>query len=237
MLFQFDTSFVRRLNGAPVSKPVRPLLALVCMTVLALMVWPSLVQAEPLSAKQVADLAKGKQTAGAVCMACHAADGNSPLPTNPILAAQHPEYLAKQLHNFRIKQGATAAERNNPIMAGFAAILSEEDIRNVSAFYAAQKITPASPKRKELLELGRQIYRAGAMDRGLPACIGCHSPNGAGMNAQYPRLAGQHPEYTEATLNAFRIGERANSAQMMTIASRMSEREIAAVAEYIASLR
>jgi cytochrome c553 len=187
--------------------------------------------------KPAVDLAKGKASAATVCAACHMPDGNSVIPQNPILAGQHAAYLEKQLHNFKIKAGAKEPERNNAIMLGFASILSEEDIRNVSAFYASQKPSSVSPKRKELIALGEKIYRAGALDKGLPACAGCHSPNAAGIPAQYPRLAGQHPEYTESQLNAFRLGQRKNSAQMTTIAAKMSEAEIAAVSEYIASLR
>jgi cytochrome c553 len=237
MPFQFDMSSPsRRDTIAPRSRLMfSALLTGALLTCMSLIIGAA--QAADPAAKKVVNLARGKEIAGTLCVACHAADGNSVLATNPILAAQHPEYLAKQLHNFKIKEGATAAERNNAIMAGFASLLTPEDIQNVAAFYAAQKISPAAAKRPELLELGQKIYRAGAPERGLAACVGCHSPNGAGIPAQYPRLAGQHPEYTESTLNAFRRGERANSAQMMTIASKMSEREIAAVAEYIASLR
>jgi cytochrome c553 len=183
------------------------------------------------------DPAKGRQIAEQVCAACHAVDGNSGSPANPKIAAQHPEYLYKQLVDFKVKEGAEKANRANAIMAGFAAMLSDVDMRNVSAWYAAQPLKPAAAKNKDYVELGQRIYRAGIPEKGVPACSGCHSPNGAGMPAQYPRLHGQYPEYTEAQLVAFRQGERLNSAQMSAIADRMSDREIKAVSDYIAGLR
>ncbi len=183
------------------------------------------------------DLNKGKEIAGAVCAACHAADGNSNAVANPKLAAQHPEYLAKQLHNFKIKKGATAAERANPIMAGFAAALTDADINNVAAYYASQKLKPSAAKDKDLSELGKKIYRGGLAEKNIPACAGCHGPSGAGLPAQYPRLGGQWADYTEAQLVAWRQGVRKNNSQMATISARMSDLEIKAVADYIAGLR
>jgi cbb3-type cytochrome c oxidase subunit III len=184
-----------------------------------------------------ADIAKGQALAGQVCAACHAADGNSVISANPILAGQHAGYLSKQLHNFKVKPGASQAERVNAVMAGFAATLSEDDIRNISAFYAAQRISPAVPSDKDLIARGQQIYRAGIPAKGVPACAGCHSPNGAGIPAQYPRLSGQHADYTASTLTAFRSKERGNSGQMMAIAAGLSDGDIRAVAEYVAGLR
>jgi len=129
------------------------------------------------------DPAQGRKTAETVCAACHGADGNSSTPANPNLAGQHYDYLYKQLANFKVKEGAKQAERANAVMAGFAAMLSEADMRNVSAWYASQKLKPAAAKNKDLVELGQKIYRAGIADKGVPACSGCHSPNGAGMPA------------------------------------------------------
>jgi cytochrome c553 len=192
--------------------------------------------AAPAAAPQV-DLKKGAEIAGQVCAACHAADGNSNIAENPILAGQHAGYLAKQLHNFQVRNGATKAERENAIMAGFAAMLSADDIRNVSAFYASQPAKGAYAANKDLLAKGQQIYRAGIPARGVPACVGCHAPNGAGIPIQYPKLSGQHAAYTQAQLTSFRSGARANSAQMMKIAAQMSDADISAVAEYIAGLR
>jgi cbb3-type cytochrome c oxidase subunit III len=183
------------------------------------------------------DLAKGQQIAGQVCAACHGADGNSASPTNPKLAGQHADYLYKQLTNFKVKPNAKEAERANAIMAGFAAQLSDADMRNVAGYYAAQKLKPASAKDKNIVELGQKIYRGGIASKSVAACAGCHSPNGAGIPAQYPRLAGQYAEYTESQLVAFRQGGRKNSAQMTAIAARLSDVEMKAVSDYIAGLR
>jgi len=197
----------------------------------------SAVAAGGAAAQGKVDLAKGQQIAGQVCAACHGADGNAPTPANPKLAAQHPEYLYKQLVNFVPKQGAKTAERANAIMAGFAAQLSDDDMRNVSAYYAAQAKKPASARDKDLVELGQKIYRGGIAEKQIPSCAGCHGPAGAGLPAQYPRLGGQWAEYTESQLVQFRGGQRQNSAQMTAIAARMSDREIKAVSDYIAGLR
>lgn len=183
------------------------------------------------------DLAKGEAVASQVCAACHGADGNSPTPANPNLAGQHAAYLYKQLMDFRVKQGAKEAARVNAIMAGFAAGLSEEDMRNVSAYLSKQALKPAAAANKDIVELGQKIYRGGIPAKNVPACAGCHSPNGAGIPSEYPRLAGQYAEYTDAQLVAFRQGLRKNSAQMVDIAARMSDVEIKAVSEYIAGLR
>jgi len=183
------------------------------------------------------DPAAGQQVAAGVCAGCHAADGNSPSPANPKLAAQHAAYLAKQLHNFKPQADGKPPERYNAIMQGFAAALSDQQIRDVSAYFATQKLTPAAAKSKDLVELGQKIYRGGITDKGVPACAGCHSPNGAGIPDQYPRLQGQYADYTESQLVAFRSGVRANSAQMMTISARLSDKEIKAVSDYIAGLR
>jgi cytochrome c553 len=177
------------------------------------------------------DLGKGEEIATKVCAACHSIDGSRGLPANPILAGQHPEYLAKQLHDF--KSGA----RNNAIMKGFAMTLSDEDMRNVAAFYATKTAKPGFATNKDTLLLGERIYRGGIADRRIAACAGCHSPNGAGIPVQYPRLGGQHSEYAEAQLIAFRSGLRANSLQMAGVAAKLNDREIKAVSDYMAGLR
>jgi cytochrome c553 len=179
------------------------------------------------------DAASGRVLAGQVCAACHAADGNSPLPINPVLAGQHPEYLYKQLVNF--KSGA----RQNAVMAGMVAGLSDDDMRNLAAFYATQEPRAAAAGDKDLVAKGQALYRGGRADGAVAACSGCHSPNGAGIPIQYPRLAGQHAEYTSTQLKAFRAGERGNdpNQMMQMIASRLSDKEIAALAEYISGLR
>ncbi|MGH8683593.1 MAG: c-type cytochrome [Burkholderiales bacterium] len=186
-----------------------------------------------------ADLAKGQQVASQVCAACHGPDGNSIGPANPKLAGQIPEYLAKQLVNFRPGKGDKAAERPNNVMAAFAAALSAEQMRDVAAFYASQKLIPEKARNKSTIELGRQIFRAGIADKNVPACAGCHGPAGAGIAIQYPVLAGQYAAYIEAQLKAFRSGERANdpNRMMRTTASRLSDLEIRAVADYVAGLR
>jgi cytochrome c553 len=176
------------------------------------------------------DLAKGQATSTNVCAACHTNDGSRGIPANPILQGQHPEYLLKQLTEFK------AGKRANPIMSGMAATLSEEDMKNVAAFYAGKQAKPGFAKNMELVTLGERIYRGGIADRSIPACAGCHSPTGAGIPAQYPRLAGQHADYTEAQLVAFRGGARTNSAPMTGVAAKMNDKEIKAVSDYIAGL-
>jgi cbb3-type cytochrome c oxidase subunit III len=183
------------------------------------------------------DLAKGQQIASEVCASCHGPDGNGTAPVNPKLAGQHPDYLYKQLQNFKVKTGATVAERANAIMAAFASQLSDSDMRNVAAYYAGQKLKPSAAKSQESVELGQKIYRGGIASKEVPSCAGCHSPNGAGIPAQYPRLAGQYADYTEAQLVSFRQGVRKNSAQMNTISARLSDVEIKAVSDYVAGLR
>ena len=178
-----------------------------------------------------ADLVKGEAAYGAVCAACHGADGNSGTPAYPKLAQQHPEYLVKQLQEFK------SDKRNNAIMKGFASALSEEDMKDIAYWVTAKKSKPGFAKEKELVGLGERIYRGGIADRQVPACAGCHSPNGAGIPSQYPRLAGQHAEYASAQLTAFRDGIRKNSLQMTQIAAKLNDREIKAVSDYIAGLR
>ena len=176
------------------------------------------------------DAAKGQVTSTNVCAACHTNDGSRGSPANPILQGQHPEYLVKQLSEFK------SGKRANAVMSGMAAILTEADMKNVAAFYAGKTAKPGFAKNKELVTLGEKIYRGGIADRMIPACAGCHSPTGAGIPAQYPRLAGQHADYTEAQLVAFRGGVRKNSAPMMGVAAKLNDREIKAVADYIAGL-
>lgn len=178
-----------------------------------------------------ADLAKGEASFSGVCAACHGPDGNSMIPANPKLAQQHPDYLFKQLAEFK------SGKRANPIMMGMTAALSEDDMKNIAYWLASKKATPGAAQEKQLVLLGEKIYRGGIADRQIPACAGCHSPNGAGIPAQYPRLSGQHAVYAVAQLNAFRDGSRSNSLQMTQIAAKLNDREIKAVADYIAGLR
>lgn len=186
---------------------------------------------------QKPDPAKGEQIATQVCAACHGPDGNSTAPVNPKLAAQHPVYLQKQLHDFKVKEGAKTAVRPNAIMSGIVAPLSDQDMANLAAFYSAKPLKPAAAKNKETVELGRNIFRGGIAEKGVPACAGCHGPSASGIPSQYPRLGGQYADYTEAQLKAFRSGARGNSAAMTTIAGRLQDPEIKAVADYIAGVR
>lgn len=177
------------------------------------------------------DLGKGKDKYAAVCAACHGADGNSGTPANPKLAQQHPAYLVKQLQEFK------SGIRTGTVMKGFAAVLSDEDMKNIGAWLASQKAKPGFAKDKELVTLGERIYRGGIPDRQIAACAGCHSPNGAGIPAQYPRLGGQHADYSEAQLREFRDQKRKNSLPMTQVAAKMNDTEIKAVSDYIAGLR
>lgn len=183
------------------------------------------------------NLAKAKQTAEQVCAGCHGADGNSQIATNPKLAGQHPEYLQKQLKNF--KGGANGPDRPNPIMTGMASALSDEDMLALAQYFSSQKLQPEAAKNKDTINQGQQIWRAGIASKGVPACAACHGPAGAGLPAQFPRLSGQFADYTEAQLKLFRSGERANdpNKMMRMIAIKMTDPEIKAVSDYAAGLR
>ena len=187
---------------------------------------------------QAQDAAKAQQIAGQVCAACHAADGNSVAPANPKIAGQIPEYLSKQLADFKA-QGGKKPVRESAIMTPMVANLSAADMKNLAAFYAGQQIKPAAATDKGLAALGQKLWRGGNPATGVPACAGCHGPSGAGIPAQYPRLSGQFAEYVAAQLKLFRDGARANdpNGMMRGVAARMTEREIRAVAEYAAGLR
>jgi cytochrome c553 len=192
--------------------------------------------AEQVPAK--ADAAKGQQIASQVCVGCHNADGNSAAAPNPKIAGQIEDYLYKQLRNFKAADGKPA-ERQNAIMNGMVAALSDEDMKGLAAWFSAQKLQPESAKNKASIELGQKLFRAGDASKGLPACAGCHGPTGAGMPAQYPRLSGQFADYTETQLKAFRNSERINdpNKMMRMVAIKMTDAEIKAVADYIAGLR
>ena len=191
-----------------------------------------LAEAAPAPVKLVKpDLVKGEASYTAVCAACHAADGNSAIPVNPKLSQQHPEYLVKQLQEFK------SGKRANAIMSGMATALSDQDMLNVAYWLNTKTAKPGFAKDKELVSLGERIYRGGIADRQIPACAGCHSPNGAGIPSQFPRLGGQHADYAVAQLIAFRDGTRKNSLQMTGVTAKMNDREIKAVADYVAGLR
>lgn len=172
------------------------------------------------------------QSKSAVCAACHGADGNSLAPTFPKLAGQHPDYTIKQLAAY--KSGARA----NAIMMPQAANLSDQDMADLAAFYAAQQGS-VGVAGDGAIPLGEAIYRAGIAESGTPACMGCHGPAGAGVpGAGFPMLSGQHATYTAEQLRAYRDGTRNSdpNAVMRTAAKRMTDAEIDAVAAYIQGL-
>ena len=168
------------------------------------------------------------------CVSCHGAAGNSTITANPKLAGQHENYLYKQLVDF------TTPQRNQPVMSTYAKMLSDADKKNVAAYLGAQLAKPGAAKNKDTIELGKKIYRGGIASKQVAACASCHGAAGNGIPVQYPRIAGQHQDYTVAQLAMFRSTKadaRKNSAEMHTIAARMSDDEIAAVADYIAGLK
>ncbi len=185
------------------------------------------------------DLDRGKAIAAQVCASCHGADGNSASGGFPKLAGQHPEYLVKQLNDFKAQPGAKGAARTNAVMVGFASALTEPDMRNVAAYYASQAPQLGAAHNAATVPIGQKIYRGGLGEKGVPACASCHGPTGQGVPAQYPRLSGQWADYTVAQLSAFQqgAGARNNNEAMHQIASRLTDGEIKAVADYIAGLR
>ncbi len=185
---------------------------------------------EPAKA-QVAEKKTAEQIVNTVCAACHTPTGNSVITLNPKLASQHPEYLEKQLTEFK------AGKRANAVMTGIASALSEDDIKNLAAYFAGQKLTLGQAKSNGKDSLGEKIYRGGIAATNVPACAACHGATGAGLPKQFPRLGGQHSDYTLAQLRTFRTGERANAPMMMTIATKMTDAEMAAVADYIQGLQ
>lgn len=191
------------------------------------------------NAAPAADPAKGATFYGSgdaargipACASCHGDSGNSTIAQNPKLAAQHEAYITKQLANFK------SGDRNNAIMGPIAKGLTDDEIRNLAAFLNAQSLKPGAAKNKDTVELGKKIYRGGIAEKSVPACAGCHGPNGAGIPAQFARLGGQHQDYTVAQLTNFNNGTRNNNAMMTTIAKRLSIDEIQAVSDYVAGLK
>jgi len=184
-----------------------------------------------------AQLQAGAQVAQ-TCAACHGIDGNASSTQFPKLAAQHADYIVKQLHDYRVAKGAAKPARLNPIMNGIAATLTDAQIRDVALYYSRQVFKPgvAFADKKEI-KLGQSIWMAGIPDRAVPACMSCHGPGGAGMPSRYPRIGGQWQGYLENELQLFRNDRRTNSPEMHDIASRMTDKQIAAVAAYAAGLR
>jgi len=181
---------------------------------------------------------KAPAVASQICAACHAADGNSVVPANPKLAGQFPEYLLKQLGDFKAQAGKKPA-RESAIMNGMVANVSEADMKGLASYFAGQKLKPAAASDKDLVAAGQKLWRGGNAASGVPACAGCHGPAGAGIPAQFPRLAGQFAEYVAAQLKNFRDGARANDQNgvMRGVAAHLTDREINAVAQYAAGLR
>ena len=207
------------------------LASLLTAAALAAPAFPAFSAGEAPAAAKKPDLVKGEASFTAVCAACHGADGNSAIAANPKLSQQHPEDLVKQLQEFK------SGKRNDPVMKGFASALSDDDMKNIAYWVTSKAAKPGFAKDKDLVSLGERIYRGGIADRNIAACAGCHSPNGAGIPAQYPRLSGQHADYTAKQLVEFRDGKRANSVQMTQVAAKLNDKEIKAVADYIAGLR
>jgi cytochrome c553 len=184
------------------------------------------------------DLAKAKQTVDQICAACHGADGNSPTPANPNLAGQQAAYITAQLEHFK------SGIRNNAIMAGMVATLSAEDMRALGIYFSEQKPKIAGTKDSDLALSGQKLFRGGNAATGLPACAACHSPDGAGIPSRYPRLGGQHADYTLAQLKAFKAGERGmdkagkdtNGRVMSQVAARLSDSEMKAIVQYTSGL-
>ncbi|MCD6026373.1 MAG: cytochrome c4 [Solimicrobium sp.] len=191
---------------------------------------PAIAKVDPAKGEEL--YTNGDQTRNIIaCVSCHGAAGNSTISLNPKLAGQHLAYLTKQLVNF------TEPSRNNAVMTMIAKGMTPQDMSNVSAYLSAQVGKPGAAKNKDLVEMGKRIYRGGIASIGVPACAACHGPNGSGIPALYPRLAGQHQDYTVVQLTNFRSHVRSNSPEMMEISNRMSDQEVKAVADYVAGLK
>jgi cytochrome c553 len=186
--------------------------------------------AEPPASTTKPDLERGKQIATTVCAACHGPQGRSPASANPHLAGQHADYIAAQLAAFK------TGTRPSPIMQGMAAALTPEDMRNVGAYFESQKPVESFARDKALALRGQQVWRAGIKAVSVPPCSGCHGAAGHGIPVQYPRLAGQYPEVSLGWLKAYAAGSRPHGV-MGPVASRLSENDMKAVAEYISGLR
>lgn len=217
-----------------------PLLKTLLVTLTVFGGLPAATAAAPAAAPAVkADPARGGALYDAgdparglpACVSCHGAAGNSSIVANPKLSGQFASYTHKQLVDF------TTPNRQQPIMTTYAKMLTDAEKKDIAAWLAAQVHKPGAAKNKDTVELGRKIYRGGITERGVAACASCHGANASGIPAQYPRLAGQHQDYTTAQLEAFKSGTRANSPQMTTLSQRMSTAEMRAVADYIAGLR
>lgn len=207
------------------------LVVLATALTMATTAWANAPESTPAPAK--GDAAKAQKIINDVCGGCHGADGNSTRPNYPNLAAQYPEYIFKQLSEFK------AGARRNSTMAPNVAKLSEDDMHNLAAFFSSQQVKPKMAKDPELVAEGQKIFKGGNAGSGVPACASCHGPAGAGIPVQFPRLAGQKNVYVLNQLKNFRSGDRVNDGgkMMETIARKMTDQEMKAVAEYISGLR
>jgi cytochrome c553 len=221
-LFQFSPRLALRL------------LAIAAIALSALSAQSALAQAD-----KSPEYTKGQALAG-VCAGCHGVDGNSVVPTQPNLAGMSAAYITRQLSHFK------SGQRDNAIMKGFAANLSDEDMKALGVYFSAQKARTVGTKDEKLAKSAERLYRAGDATRAVPACAGCHTPTGAGIPAQYPRIGGQHAEYLTASLTGYKTGLRgagsktdanASGKIMMTIAGRLTDAEIKALAEYASGLK
>lgn len=220
----------------PFSKRLKSLCAGVAVALLAA---TTAYAADPAPAAVKPDAAKGEALYASgdaarnitACVACHGAAGNSTIAENPKLDGQIASYLHKQLLDFK------SPVRNNAVMTAMAQPLTDADMQNIAAYLAAQPAKPGAAKNKDTVLLGKSIYRGGIAAKQVPACASCHGASGAGMPAQYPRLAGQHQAYTLGQLMNFRHGVRKNNVPMEQIALRMSDAEMKAVADYVAGLK
>jgi cytochrome c553 len=185
------------------------------------------------------DLAKAQTIVTGICAACHGPDGNSVIPVNPRLAGMPAQYITQQLSHFK------SGVRANPVMLGMSASLTPDDMKALGVYFSRQKPATLEAKDPSLLKAGQALYRGGDAATGLPACAGCHQPDGSGVPAKYPRLAGQHPEYQYAQLQAFKTGTRGadkegkdvNGRIMAAVAAKMTDAQMKAVVEYTSALR
>lgn len=183
--------------------------------------------------------AEAGKTKSATCAACHGNDGNSMIPMNPKIAGQHEQYLIKQLQEFRLASQTGGAEgRNNAVMNGMAAGLSDQDIADLSAWFASQTMSKGETP-EDVIEAGQALYTGGDLERGITACIACHGPRGNGMAlAKFPDISGQHSEYTKSQLEQFRSGQRANdpNGMMGDIAKKLTDEDIRILSLYVSGL-
>ncbi|MEP6679694.1 MAG: c-type cytochrome [Betaproteobacteria bacterium] len=206
---------------------------------LVVAVLPVTVAAQQSAPPAPVDPAKAREIATQICAACHGADGNSALAANPNLAGQHADYITRQLAHFK------AGIRVNAVMQGMVATLSDADMKALGVYYSQQKPKGLGAKDAATVKAAQKLYRGGVAAAGVPACASCHSPTGAGIPKNYPRVGGQHADYSYAQLKAFKAGERGadkggkdiNGGIMTTIAGRMTDAQMRAVSDYMAGLR